>query len=584
MITNNPIKKTTQRRYDERIAIILIFSIWLLLSGTLIATGSGPLAQTGVAILPLTRAGTDPSNPTNDAVVSIQTVGGGPGCTGTLVSPTLVITAGHCLLGAIIDGGSGQWNSQSPIWRSYNLPEPSANAGWTSRIRGARSRIYFDSIIAPFNYRQEAVANVFACHALCESEGRCQGWTYQNSTNQCFLKDTPRFQVNFGNTHGGASLTVTSSTYSVPGFADIAMMRLDTPVPVSTAIPALVISHLPDATTGIANFLRGETYQAVGFSPVQPTRQTVAMSFTAYPYADGFDAGGDLAMVEVAGAGGAVTEGGDSGSPLFALRRVGSRQQRFVVGILQGYWGLRNRYTLTGVNLRQRGQLLTMPYDRDTLDLRRSAPIGEWLNNVMYADFAASSGRRPLYNWYGERGADNFLTSDPRWASDPRGAATDASGEYLWPRRMQNGYGMYRLEGYVFNPHAPQPAGTIALWSWFSPARTDNFATTDPRWASDPASISWAGEHLSRQRSQDDYTQYRLEGYIYDPRRPQPPNTRPLFSWFHPGRGDNFHTTDPRWSIPASSIRWTGENLATSEVRDGYSLYRLEGYVAINPN
>ncbi len=534
----------------------------------------------------LTNATTDTSNVANNAVVSLSEQGNGPSCTGVLITPTLVLTAGHCMNAAIVDGGSGRWNSQAPIWRAYNLPDPSQpfarNVGWSSGLRGS-TRIYTDAIIAPFNYNSGIQPNVAACQSWCSREGRCQGWTYQASTRMCFLKDTPRFQVNLGNTHGASSLSVVSSQYSVPGFADVVAMRLDTPVPATSATPATLLTHLPNTPEGIADYLRRQNFQAVGFTSAQPTRQTAPMTFAQYPYRDGLDALHDLAMVAVSNSTASAIEGGDSGSPLFVTRSVGGRTQRFVVGINQGVGGGVNRYTLTGLNLRQRGQLLTFPYDRATLDLRRSAPIGEWLQNIMYADFAASSARRPLYNWFGAARADNFLTSDPRWASDPRGVQTDVSGDYLDPRRYQDGYEMYRLEGYVFDPHRPQPAGAIALWSWFSPARGDNFSTSDARWASNPAEARWAGEHLANQRTQDGYTQYRLEGFIYDPRRPQPPNTRPLWSWYHPGRGDNFHTTDPRWGIPLSSVRWVGEHIEGVD-RDGYRLYRLEGFVPINPS
>lgn len=548
--------------------------------------GLALIAASGQPAEALTNSFADTSNVVNDAVVSLSPIGIGPSCTGVLVAPTLVLTAGHCMQGAIIDGGSGEWNSQAPIWRAYNLPDPGAelsrNNGWISGLRGS-TRMYVNRIIAPFNYNSRAVANVAACQAACADEGRCQGWTYQISTRMCFLKDTPRFQVNFGNTHGSSTLTIASSQYSTPGFADIVMMRLDTPVSATTATPATLLTHLPNTPEGIAAYLRRQTFQAVGFTILQANRRTAPMQFFQYPYVDNIDPLNDLAMVVVNNGLNSAIQGGDSGSPLFVTRTVGGRTQRFVVGINQGVGGSLNRYTLTGLNLRQRGQLLTLPYDRSTLDLRRSAAIGEWLQNIMWADFVASSARRPLYNWFGEGRSDNFVTSDPRWASDPRGVQMDGSGDYVDPRRHQDGYEMYRLEGYVFDPHRPQPSGTVALWSWFSSERGDNFLTSDPRWASNPASVRWAGESIANPRTQEGYTQYRLEGYIYDPRRPQPPNTRPLWSWFHPGRGDNFHTTDPRWGIPLATVRWVGNNIEGVD-RDGYRLYRLEGFVPINPN
>ncbi|HEY6036541.1 MAG TPA: hypothetical protein VIV58_19820, partial [Kofleriaceae bacterium] len=62
--------------------------------------------------------------------------------------------------------------------------------------------------------------------------------------------------------------------------------------------------------------------------------------------------------------------------------------------------------------------------------------------------------------------------------------------------------------------HLPQPANTTPLWSWYSPARGDNFATTDPFWSMDPAAAVWNGEHISNGPSRDGYTLYRLEGYV----------------------------------------------------------------------
>lgn len=568
----------------------IVFAALAALLGwaTLAASINVSVAQdTGVSREPLTRAVPDPQNPVNDAVVSIETDSDygqrliTPHCTGVLVAPRLVLTAGHCLLGAIVDGGSGQWDSREPIWRAYEMPANRDPApGWQFGYRGD-TRIYRDQDITQYTSSVlGGVADAAFCQSRCERDASCAAWSYQASTRGCAFKSAPRFAVNFGATHGEETRRIVSSSYSVPGYADIAMLRLDEAVPASVAVPALVLSHLPETAQDIATYLRAQRFRAIGFSRAQPTRQRTVMRYLEYPFADGMDEGGDLAMVVVRGAGGATTQGGDSGSPLFVYDTVDGRQRAYVVGILQGFHdGDRNRYTLTGLNLRQRGELLRLPYDRASIDLRRAAPIGEWLTNVMYADFTAAYPRRPLYNWYHEATQDNFLTSDPRWASDPRALVYDSSGRYLAPPRRQGGAGMYRLEGYVFNPHAPQPEGTVPLWSWFSSARGDNFATTDPRWGGSARSVRWEGEHLAAQRSQDGYTQYRLEGYIYDPRRPRPPNTRPLFSWFSPDRGDNFHTTDPVWSIPDADIRIVGENLQTSVTRDGYRLYRLEGYV-----
>lgn len=544
------------------------------------------LAQdTGVSSSPLTAATTDPKNPINDAVVSIQSVqmqGSSPSCTGVLVAPTLVLTAGHCLEAAIVAGGSGLWDSQSPIWRRYQIPTPTPNTGWISRIRSPLGPIVTNRIIAPFNYDQAPATNIFDCDSRCEGSSRCKAWTYHTMTRMCFLKEQPRFVVNFGNTHGSTSFSLTSSEYSVPGFSDIAIMRLASPVPSRIAIPAPVSTHLPDTLDGVRRFLGAQTYQAVGFTSAQPTRQSAPMTFTQYPYLDGIDSLGDINMVVVGGR--SQIQPGDSGSPLFITRTVAGHPQRYVIGINQGVGPTGNRYSLTGINLRQRGELLRMPYVRSNLDLRRASPTGEWLNNVLYSESYSRSAQRPLFNWYSADRKDNKLSSDPRWVSDPRGCPVDTTGQYLDPNRHQNGYRMYRHEGFVFDPKATQPPGTVPLWSWFNPVRNDNFTTSDPRWGVALTRLRWSGEQFAApQITRDGYTLYRLEGYIYSPLLPQPPDTLPLYSWFHPGRNDNFHTTDPAWSVPVSALTRSGENLSGEVVRDGYQLFRLEGYVPMNP-
>jgi M6 family metalloprotease-like protein len=83
---------------------------------------------------------------------------------------------------------------------------------------------------------------------------------------------------------------------------------------------------------------------------------------------------------------------------------------------------------------------------------------------------------------------------------------------------------------------------------------------------SDPA---WAPTTTTRA---PDYVFQRYEGYVFDPASPQPPDTVPLHSWYSPSRGDNFVTSDPAWS-PASG---------TTRAPD-YRFVRLEGYVYTRP-
>ncbi len=534
--------------------------------------------EPGLVQAKLTRATEDPSSPQNDAVVSLGAHGRG-GCSGVLISPMLVLTAGHCFAGAIEDGGSGNWDSRTPIWKDFQMPEPSPNADWVTGIKG-RSRIYEGHIIAGFDYRNTVVDNPDACRALCDAEEQCVGWTYKLSERRCFLKQQPSFTVFFGNRHGSPHATRQAHIYSVAGYADIGIMRLEEPVPPDIAIPARVMSHLFDDEAEIRDFLRRQHFEAVGFSMAQPTRRKAAMSYSEYPLRE------DLVMLRVAGENEATIEGGDSGSPLFLLRRQpDGSTQRYVIGICQGVEGGGGRYTLTGVNLAVRGSLLSFPYDSSRINRRVAAPIGEWLNNVLYADFISRHSVVPLYSWSSASAGDNFLTSDPRWASDPLGIVPDESGQYLDPQRRQNGdYRMFRLEGYAFNPKKPQPAGTVPLWLWYHSERKDNFSTTDPRWSSD-LPVRWEGENIADHRSQEGYTLQSLEGFIYDPKLPQPPNTRPLFSWWCPARGDNFATTDPAWAMDPATVRWSGEHITNGrrQHRPEYQLYRLEGYVPAEP-
>ena len=91
--------------------------------------------------------------------------------------------------------------------------------------------------------------------------------------------------------------------------------------------------------------------------------------------------------------------------------------------------------------------------------------------------------------------------------------------------------------------------------------------------------IQWRGEHIANGPTRDGYRLYRLEGYIYDPRRPQPAGSRPLYSWWNPDRRDNFSTTQHGWTIPPDELQWRGEHIVNGPARDGYRCYRLEGYV-----
>lgn len=97
-------------------------------------------------------------------------------------------------------------------------------------------------------------------------------------------------------------------------------------------------------------------------------------------------------------------------------------------------------------------------------------------------------GTRPLVSWWNTTTRDNWITTDPSMAG--------AVGS----RRA--GYVLYRLDGYVYSPESPQPAGTDALITWFHAGRQDHLTTTDPRW-----------QHPIGTR-REGYLAIRLEGYV----------------------------------------------------------------------
>ena len=128
-----------------------------------------------------------------------------------------------------------------------------------------------------------------------------------------------------------------------------------------------------------------------------------------------------------------------------------------------------------------------------------------------------------LARWFSGRRNDNLTTADRDW----RRCVNDEIAAH-------DGYKLTRIEGRIFSPDAPQPEGTVPLRLWFNPAQGDHFTTTFPDW--DPR---------VNNGQRDGYRFVRVEGYVYDPQRPQPAGTIPL-RWHRSGdRDDNLTTTLP---------------------------------------
>jgi hypothetical protein len=130
-----------------------------------------------------------------------------------------------------------------------------------------------------------------------------------------FTSQATSVNVGFGNTVGSLS-TISATSFQMPGNADIAILRLATRVPATTAIPVAVVESAPplagqfftlagwgtDATGGVASVRQiglatGGASMPVTFGPLAEYHRIVVSSL----------------------AGDAVGMPGDSGGPLFRI-------------------------------------------------------------------------------------------------------------------------------------------------------------------------------------------------------------------------------------------------------------------------
>jgi Trypsin len=335
--------------------------------------------------------------------------------------------------------------------------------------------------------------------------------------------------VRIGNDRTDARFTTRATEYSIPGCADVFLVRFEEPVPRTNAIPAKVlVSAGPSDGARDAGFLRGQTLVLVGWGRTETgatprIRQVGNASYVR----------NDDEKVYVRGSGSTITASGDSGGPLF----WDSRGRRLLVGILQGPIGAVNENKYTPTFRRPIGG---------------KPGVGEFFRELVptavLCDDAlgGSAGTVPLVAWWSPDRRDNFLTSDPRWIGC---VGTVRSPDYVF----------VRTEGFVFNPTLPQPPGTVRLFSWYSRERGDNYATTHPRW------IYWDGGGRSREPG---YGFVRLEGYVFDPSRPQPSGTVPVYSWYSGSRGDNW-----------TSAAFESEGRAGTGLEPDYGEPLLMGYI-----
>ena len=414
-----------------------------------------------ITSLPLTFAGDDVNTPFANAVVRIG------GCTGTLIAPDVVITAGHCI---------------------------------SQEARGPR---------------QAPALTLAACP---------DDWQDPNRWYPLMRTVT----IRIGNNRTAPLFTTTGVEYTLPVCADMIMIRLAERVPAEIALPSQVLVSAGDGVGGRdAPRFRDMTLTMVGWGGTETGDDPNIRQIGTGRYERHTDE-----KMFVNGTGDTVAQPGDSGGPLFWTHASGTR---YLIAVLQGFEGSLSRYT---------------PTFRTPVNGKPS--VAAWIQravpSAVYCPEAANApnGTIPLISWWSGNRNDNLLTSNPGWAG--------CHGAVRTPD-----YGFVRTEGFIFDPLLPQPPGTVPLSSWYDRDRGDNFATSQPQWQLQPAD--------SRQRSPN-YGFSRLEGYVFDPDRPQPAGTVPLYRWYDPTREDNWTTTQHRR---------TGQ--AGAPLEPNYRFSRLEGYV-----
>ena len=236
---------------------------------------------------------------------------------------------------------------------------------------------------------------------------------------------------------------------------------------------------------------------------------------------------------------------GDRSTPGASLITTLSRRDSFLLDCRGGFDSVNGGQVEVNLRLETYSLIIPVPIPLGDARALLSATVeAPQINRLCTDALDAPVGMVPVFSWYSPNNQDNRISSEPVWAG--------CNGSTRSPD-----YRFVRKEGYVFDPSLPQPPGTIPLFRWFSLPQLDNWSTTQH---------SEAGER--NQGLSPNYGFSRRTGYVYDPARPQPPGTIPLFRWFSRERLDNWTTTQH------SEAGSRGEDLSPN-----YRSPRLQGYV-----
>ncbi len=452
------------------------------------------------------NGGTDDAvSPFNNAVVSVGNVRGDgsfdPGCTGTLIAPDVVITAGHCI-------HTSAWFPVKVTNDANHTPIPQSSPG-----------IDVNQVCVPCPTNSNTCITCNAGNSACTAGSRCISYdiTRFNGNWQPTFADRAPVDVSVGgdlNTNMRRRVVAFNSPQWVgnpfTGHADIIMLGLTGGLLDPThewwnsnvANPRELYNGTP------AGLSSSSQLGTVGYSVDSgPTRHRA--------YGQGYTTTGAEQFTFGLTPSTASIIGGDSGSPVFFGGVNGN-----LMGVIQG-----NNGVGTG-----RATSTFYPGSGTT------ANISAWTTKNGHRSFcsattspiatAPNTGFVKLMSWWSDERLDNFTTTNGVW-----------NGCYPGYDRISNpgyNYSYTNLDGWIARGDLAQPAGTVALDLFWNATENDNATLT-------PALAPGGG-----------YVDVGRIGWIFTS---SAANRVPLFAWRSASRTDFFTTTRTNDYTSAGYVR-----------------------------